>query len=160
MKRDTAFVDEVENRQSDKSDDQADRSGRLEALAESLLKKRREAIEGRIASGIERKWREDEDAFEGRDDTNRALSMLDYATKEAPLQPPVKNTEPTRSTVVVNVVRSKCEMAEGRFSDILLPVDDRNWGLKVTPVPEIAVELKDTRPAVKTDGSPLINPET
>jgi len=160
MKRDTAFVEEVENRQSDKSDDQADRSGRLEALAESLLKKRREAIEGRITSGIERIWREDEDALEGRDDTNRALSMLDYATKEAPLQPPVQNTEPARSTVVVNVVRSKCEMAEGRFSDILLPVDDRNWGLKVTPVPELAMELKDTRLAVKTDGSPLINPET
>jgi len=136
---------------------QADRMRRLEGLAESLLKKRNEAVEGRVNSGVERRWREDEDAFDGLDDTNKTLSMLDYATGEAPIK---DSQDPQRSKVVINIVRGKCEMAEGRFSDILLPVDDRNWGLKVTPVPELVMQLKDDRPAIKKDGTPLINPDT
>ena len=130
----------------------------IERLADILLKKRTEAIEGRAACGVETRWRQDQDAFDGVDDTNRAYRMIDYATQEA--TPPNNNQEPRRSKVVVNIVRSKCELAEGRFADILLPVDDRNWGLKVTPVPELVWDLKDTRPAVKVDGSPLINPQT
>ncbi|HUX46621.1 MAG TPA: hypothetical protein VMV58_01285 [Desulfosporosinus sp.] len=155
MKTDRTYED------SENTDDTGDlKDGesirRLESLAESLLSKRQEAIEFRAASGIERRWREDEDAFDGIDDLNRAVSMMDYATKTAPVS---RDTEPKRSTVVVNVVRSKTEMAEGRFCDILLPVDDRNWGLKITPNPELAIELKDDRPAGDTQGNPLINPE-
>jgi len=129
---------------------------RIESLAETLLLKRKEAVEGRAASGIERRWREDEDALEGIDDLNRAVSMMDYATQTNPVG---RNTEPQRSTVVVNVVRSKTEMAEGRFCDIQLPVDDRNWGFKITPNPELAIELKDNRPAGDMEGNPLINPD-
>lgn len=151
---DNAF--EIENREGINAE-QADRMRRLEALAESLLTKRNEAVEGRVNSGVERRWREDEAAFDGMDDTNRTLNMIDYATGEAPVK---DSREPSRSEVVINIVRGKCEMAEGRFSDILLPVDDRNWGLKVTPVPDLVMQLKDDRPALAKDGTPLINPDT
>jgi hypothetical protein len=123
----------------------------LYALAESLLKKRDEAIEGRSASGVERRWREDQDAFDGLDAASKT-SMMDYATGEAPS----RKKEAARSRVVVNIVRGKTETAEGRFADILMPVDDRNWGLKVTPVPELQEQLTDNRPAVQM-GAPVTN---
>lgn len=129
----------------------------VESLAESLLQKRDEAVEFRAASGIERQWREDEDAFDGMDETSTRTRMIDYVSGEAP----VKSDSPNRSTVIINIIRGKCETAEGRFSDIQLPVDDKNWGLKPTPVPEIAKSLKDDRPAsqnqqpIVKDGQPV-----
>jgi hypothetical protein len=111
---------------------------RLQRLADSLLKKRDEAIEGRAASGIERRWREDQAVFEGRDGIIKT-DMVDYATGEAWITSKDRHQPARRSTVVVNIVRGKCETAEGRFTEILLPTDDRNWGIKPTPVAEGAV---------------------
>lgn len=133
----------------------------LETLAETLLTKRNEAVEARAASGVERRWREDQALFDGEDDeVTKSQSMLAYATGEAQVK---DSQNPQRSTVVINITRSKCETAEGRFSDILLPVDDRNWGLKVTPNPEIDEGLKsedtaanvETGQALQPDGQPL-----
>ncbi len=119
---------------------------RLEAFAINLLKKRAEAVEYRTSSGIERTWREDEIIFDALSSSG-PNEMLDYATGEA--QRPVPNREPRRSKVCIGIIRGRCETAEGRFYDIQLPVDDRNWGLKVTPVPEMADQLKDNRPAMQ-----------
>lgn len=125
----------------------------VESLTQSLLKKRGEAVEFRAASGIERMWREDDAAFDGAesyyDGGQGRVSgrpMVDYATGEAEIR---RNQGPKRSRVIVNIIRGKCETAEGRFSDILLPVDDKNWGLKVTPVPDISAALKDERIAAR-----------
>jgi hypothetical protein len=109
---------------------------RIEALAESLLSKRAEAIEGRASSGIERQWREDQMLFDGKDVAAAASrgSMVDYATGDSWIK--AKDAAATKSSVVVNIVRGKCETAEGRFTEIQLPTDDRNWGLKTTPIPE------------------------
>lgn len=107
---------------------------RLESLARTLLAKRSEAIEHRAASGIEKHWREWQRAFDGVDGTVGKDGMLDFATGEAWL-PNLKNQQ-RRSKVIVNIIRGKCETAEGRFSEIQLPSDDRNWGLLNTKVPQ------------------------
>jgi hypothetical protein len=125
----------------------------IQALCSSLLRKRDEAVEFRAASGVERRWREDENLFDGLDPSQAGRGMMDYATGEAPLR---DNNEPARSKVVVNIVRSKCEMAEGRFADIQLPVDDKNWGMKITPVPEMVKAMKDNRPAAY-QGQPVMD---
>ncbi|QJQ93920.1 hypothetical protein HIO72_00490 [Halomonas sp. PA5] len=39
------------------------------------------------------------------------------------------------SRVFVNLTRNKTRAAQARLSDMLLPNDDRNWGIKPTPVP-------------------------
>lgn len=130
----------------------------LQALAASLLGKRKEAIEGRAASGVERRWLEDERLFDGLE-MGQKQSMIDYATGEA-LR--ITNREPRRSKVEVNIIRGKCETLHGRFTDGVMPVDDRNWGLKVTPVPEVVKALSDRepitsggRPVPNADGQPL-----
>lgn len=126
-----------------KTESQEERRRIIDALSQSLLKKRDEAVIYRNSSGVERRWREDQAAFEGEDQVaGGGRSMIAYATGEATLQ---GNSGPIRSKAVVNVIRGKCETAEGRFADILLPVDDRNWGFRVTPVPELVAALKDDR---------------
>jgi hypothetical protein len=126
---------------------------RLESFALSLLSKRDEAVQWRRAIGVEKRWREDEKAFEGDDDKTKQ-DMVDYATGEAIRTARDAGKEPRRSRVVVNIIRGRCETAEGRFSDIMLPTDDRNWGLKVTPDPTLSEQLQDNRLAMQA-GQPI-----
>jgi len=127
----------------------------IETLSVSLIKKRDAAVTARASCGIEQIWREDELAFEGLDEGSLKTRMIDFATQTAPTRNSLKG--PRRSRVVVNIIRPKCETAEGRFSEILLPTDGKNWGLKRTPVPELVKGLKDERPAWKnvTTGEPV-----
>jgi len=128
----------------------------VQNLSENLVKKRDLAVTARASSGIEQIWREDELAFEGFDAASYRSRMIDYATQNAP--PKSGRNEPRRSKVVINIVRPKCETAEGRYSDIQLPTDNRNWGLKVTPVPELVKGLKDDEPAF--DEKSPVDPKT
>jgi len=113
------------------------RQARIESLAKSLLTKRDEAISARSASGIERQWREDQRAFEGLDGASSKAGMTDYATGDAF---GTKNSKTQRrSRVIVNIIRGKCETAEGRFTEIQFPTDDKNFGIDSTPVGESAV---------------------
>lgn len=139
---------------TDEAEARSEKRRRLNALAEKLLSKRDEAVLFRSSSGVEKRWREDEATFDASiTDASHQSSMIDYATGAAS---PRSTSGPIRSRVVVNVLRPKCETAEGRFSDILLPVDDRNWGLKVTPVPELVKGMKDDRQPVDTSTGQLM----
>ena len=42
------------------------------------------------------------------------------------------------SQIYVNITRNKTNAAEARLQDMLFPTDDRNWGIRPTPVPELA----------------------
>lgn len=124
----------------------------IQRISSSLLKKRDEAVKFRAASGVERRWREDEEAYDIGVETEAGASMMDYATGTAP----TKEKGPTRSKVIVNIVRGKCDIATQRFSDIQLPTDDKNYGLEITPIPELAEAIKDDRQArLKGDSTPL-----
>jgi len=130
----------------------------IQDLAASLVVKRNTAVTARASCGIEQIWREDELAFEGMDESYLRTRMIDYATQTAPARQ--SNKGPKRSQVIINIVRPKCETAEGRFSDIQLPTDGKNWGLLVTPKPEIADGMKDERPAVmKQTKEPVLGPD-
>jgi len=54
-----------------------------------------------------------------------------------------RNAQPTRSTLFVGVTRQKTNAAEARLADILLPTDDRNWGIQPSPDPEGARAMVD-----------------
>jgi hypothetical protein len=59
------------------------------------------------------------------------------------------------------LTRQKTNAAEARISDILLPTDDRNWGIKPTPKPKLMAMSRDTQMAGdKETGQPLMHPET
>jgi len=128
----------MDQQKADK-DAQEERRVRVENLADSLLTKRDEAIAGRAATGIERTWREDQRAFEGLDGTSTKSDMTDYATGEASGGSNGKMQR--RSRVIVNIIRGKCETAEGRFTEIQFPTDDKNFGIDSTPVGELAMPM-------------------
>lgn len=119
------------------ADQQDEMDERLQRFAESLLRKRDEAVSFRASSGVERRWREAQRAFDGVDGTVDKTNMMDFATGEAWISN--RGPQPRRSKVVVNIIRGKCETVEGRFSEIQLPSDDRNWGLLCTQVPEASI---------------------
>lgn len=122
---------------------------KLDAFAEANLKTRAEAIEFRAACGVERRWRLSEKLYDyasGETDP----TFMDYVSGEAV----VKTKGPKRSRVTMNIIRGRCETAEGRFSDTMLPVDDRNWALKITPNPEMEAMQDDDRPAMQ-EGMPI-----
>lgn len=125
----------------------------LNDLAMELTKKRDAAVTARASSGIEQMWREDELAFEGFDQASYRTRMIDYAHGSAPVKQ--ARNKAKRSKVVINITRPKCETAEGRYSDIQLPTDQRNWGLKTTPVPLLVKSIKDNEPAVSKNGKPI-----
>lgn len=150
------YKDQEELSPEDIEQEESARESRREALfalANSLLKKRQAAIDGRIAAGIDRRWREDQEAFDGLDEATKS-SMIDSATGVATRS----RSETSRSRVVVNIIRSKAETSAGRFCEIAMPVDDKNWALKVTPVPELNEALKDTSPAMQL-GQPVRDEE-
>lgn len=46
------------------------------------------------------------------------------------------------SKVFANLTRPKTNGWAARFSDLLFPTDDKNWGIKPTPVPDLAARMQ------------------
>lgn len=105
----------------------------------SLLSKRHEAIQGRMGTGIELEWTEDEEHYQGIDDANRAFQASNqlYRSKQAIGAAP-KSAQPTRSVVFLNITRPYVDAASARVADMLLPTDDRSWEIKATPLPKLS----------------------
>lgn len=110
---------------------------RLEKLGESLAGRRDEWVTARTTLGIEKRWMEDVDQYHGRDEANRqAASMMETAEYGGPMLR--SQAKPQRSTVFVNITRPKTNAAEARLANMLYPTDDKNWGIKPTPIPMMA----------------------
>jgi len=134
-------------------DDGADSTQKVLDFSASIMSKRQEAVEGRAACGIEREWRAAQLAKEGKDSDGGPTGMIHYATGDAYVR---ATDEARRSRVVVNILRGKAETAMGRFAELLLPVDEANFKLKVTPKPEMAKAMEDETPIVTEEqGQPL-----
>lgn len=88
--------------------------GRLEILVQEQITAR---------APIEVRWIEDLRAFHGR---------YDERTEQA-----LNDPDNEKSRAFIKFTRSRTEAYEARLSDMLFPVDDWNWGIKPTPVPEL-----------------------
>jgi hypothetical protein len=109
-----------------------------ELLGASLAKRRDEWVSAKTSSGVEKRWTEDSEQYQGQDAHNRLGSGSMMETVENGGVPTNETTvKPTRSTVFVNITRPKTNAAEARMANMLLPTDDRNWGIKPTPVPKL-----------------------
>ncbi len=54
-------------------------------------------------------------------------------------------TDEEGSQVFVNLTRPKTNAFVARLSDLLFPTDDRNWGIRPTPVPDMADEAEENK---------------
>ena len=97
----------------------AELAERLQVFATRLSKMASEQVARR--SQIESRWLEDLRQYHG-EYTPTELDRLRRANG---------------SEVFVNITRNKCNAAEARLQDMLFPTDDRNFGIRPTPVPEL-----------------------
>ena len=101
---------------------------RLQAFGHSLGKQRDEWIRDRYSYGVDKRWIEDEDQYNGKDNINKAASQM-MTSVEQGYPVTTQGAKPHRSTVFIGMTRQKTNAAEARVADILLPTDDRNWGI-------------------------------
>ena len=133
---------------------------RLQAFGQSLSSQRDEWIRARYSYGVDKRWLEDEDQYNAKDNINKAASQM-MTSVEQGYPVTTQGAKPHRSTVYIGLTRQKTNAAEARISDILLPTDDRNWGIKPTPKPTLMAMSRDTQMAGdKETGQPLLNPDT
>ncbi len=101
------------------SPEQEQAAERLQVFATRLSRMAHEQVQQR--NSLETRWLEDYRQYHGEYDPATA-SRLNQADG---------------SQVYVNITRNKTNAAEARLQDMLFPTDDRNWGIKPTPVPEL-----------------------
>lgn len=134
---------------------------KLNALGQALLRKRTAAIDGRSATGIEQEWMEDQDAYEGLDDINRTTETghgnrrFRKPTSSAGTLV-VQKPDANRSTALLNITQPYTDAASARLADMILPMDDRPWELKPTPIPELIQHIEE--PKVLAPGLPIQTP--
>jgi hypothetical protein len=101
-------------------------------------------VQHRAMSGVEKRWRKNAQLYFG-EHTN-STGEFENTLRNGP--PARKVTDGNRSRVVINIVRPKVDQAVARMCEILFPVDDRNWDVKATPIPEVADMTGDQRQTV------------
>lgn len=117
--------------------DEAHRIERLESFSNSLKRTRNKAIAWRAGTGVEEEWDRADDAYEGVDGANRGHMRV--ARKPSSTDGGVISSasmRSQRSSILLNITRTYVDAAASRVGDMLLPVDDRPWGLDPTPLPD------------------------
>lgn len=109
----------------------------LDALTQTILSKRTEAISGRAACGIENDWIGDEEFYQGYDDANRDEFVSGPSKSDLNGRPREKAKG---STVFPNITQPYVDAAAARVGDMLLPTDDRNFALEAGKIPEMLPE--------------------
>lgn len=133
---------------------------RLQAFGQSMANQRDDWIRSRYSYGVDKRWIEDEDQYNAKDNiAKQASQMMTSVEQGYPVT--TQMAKPHRSTVYIGLTRQKTNAAEARISDILLPTDDRNWGIKPTPKPKLMAMSRDNQMAGDREtGQPLTHPET
>lgn len=131
---------------------EAEAKARLEKIQGDMVKKRDEWVAARNRDGIETEWNKARKLYEGQDVTGDDGDMVSVLKSGAQVR---RKNAPKRSRVVINVIRPKTRMIVARFAQIVLPVDDRNWAMKPTPVPEVS-EMTKSDKVVTAPGMPPV----
>lgn len=141
-------------------DMRAKQEERLQAFGHAMAQQRDEWVRSRYSFGVDKRWLEDEDQYNAKDNVNKAASQM-MTSVEQGYPVTTQNAKPHRSTVFIGLTRQKTNAAEARVADILLPTDDRNWGIQPSPKPKLmAMSRSEHMAGDKQTGEPLVHPET
>jgi len=143
----------------------AEREEKLSALSGDIAGKRKEAIDARSASGIEKVWEPCEEAYLGIDDSNRhEFSGAQWAKPSSmagPLTREISRQDNTKSTIYPRLTSRYVDSAAAKLCEILLPVDDKAFSLEPTPDPELVKHMENPEPLVDTStGAPIMQAGT
>jgi len=146
---------EVEVDFQDREAMMAKQAEKLQAFGSTLSGQRDEWIRSRSSYGVDKRWIEDEDQYNGKDNVAKAASQM-MTSVEQGYPVTTQMAKPHRSTVFIGMTRQKTNAAEARLADILLPTDDRNWGIQPTPDPQLMSMTKDNKPAMDQQGQQVM----
>lgn len=135
-----------------------ERMKRLDALGGTIKKLIVEAVDARKASGIEKRWQEDEEYYEGIDDLNRDEDgYMKPRSDSGGLTAKRISSDDARCTAFFNITRQFVDSGAARAGDILLPSNDWNFAIKPTPIPDELESRKDdeTTALVDQNGQPI-----
>ncbi len=128
---------------------------RLQMFGYNMARQRDEWIRDRYSYGVDKRWIEDQDQYDSKDNIAKAASQM-MTSVEQGYPVTTQMAKPNRSTVFIGMTRMKTNAAEARLADILLPTDDRNWGIQPTPEPHVMGMVMDDRMAGdKLTGQPM-----
>ena len=127
-----------------KEDYEAMQRSEIDKLHGYFTKLRDKWVQHRASSDVEKRWRRNAQLYFG--ERTESTGEFENTLRNGP--PARKVTDGNRSRVVINIVRPKVDQAIARMCEILFPVDDRNWDIKATPIPEVADMNGDERPTV------------
>lgn len=136
----------------------------LSAIGVSIGKLWEQAKDARVSSGIERRWRDAEDAYAGVDDANRG-EMTGASQWSKPMSPsgPVDagraNLEEgdSRSTLYVLLTQRYVEAGVAKTCEIIIAPGAKSFSFSATPLPEL-IDAKDDNRPVRLDhiqGNPM-----
>ena len=142
----------------------SEKAERLDALGTAIAAKRKEAVDARSTSGIESVWMYCEEAYLGIDDANRSeFSAAKWAkptSMQGPVTSNVNRSEDNRSTAFVRLTSRYVDGASAKVAEIILPIDDKAFSIKATPVPEAILEDKTpVAQAMQQAGRPMPGPQ-
>lgn len=136
---------------------------RLQSFGYNMAQQRDQWVRDRYSYGVDKRWIEDEDQYNCKDNIAKAASQM-MTSVEQGYPVTTQMAKPHRSTVYIGLTRQKTNAAEARLADILLPTDDRNWGIDPTPDPElmgmtkndgVLIDQRTGQPAMNADGQPM-----
>ena len=121
---------------------------RLRGFTDSLLEKRKKAIDARTADGFDARVMEDEEFYDGIDDANREEMRQSWTKPATPGGPITRDprVRSSKSTVFPNITQTYVDMAAAAVADMLLPTDDKPFAVKPTPEPDLVAAKKDPTP--------------
>lgn len=97
-----------------------------EPIVRRLATQQREQMS--LRDSVERRWLEDLRQFHGHYDKDTEIEL--------------KNDD-SRSRTFINITRPKTNAWAARLGDMLLPNDERNWGIDPTPIPQMNSEARE-----------------
>ena len=93
---------------------------KLQVFGMTLSKQRDEWVRSRYGIGVDKRWSEDEDQYNSKDNVAKSASQM-MSSVEQGYPVTTQNSKPHRSTVFIGMTRQKTNAAEARVADILLP---------------------------------------
>ena len=135
-----------------------ERRQRYQDFADGMKAKLQEAMDARAESGVEHRWVQALDDYNGNDGRS--------STKDRVFDSGVPDERSRRSRVHVNYTRQRTNACAAHAFNLLFPTDDKNWGMAETPVPDLVrvsdqagqTEVVDQKPG-PNQGQPLPHPD-
>lgn len=133
------------------------------SLTNAVVKARKEFVDFRRSSGIEKVWQDCEEAYLGIDDMNRhewdGAKWAKPMSMEGPLTSSRIVGPQTRSTAFVRITSRYVDHATAKLAEILLPIDDKAFSFEATPVPDLIKQLDNKKQLVHPEtGQPMVQP--